>query len=43
MLKIKFATVKMTYMMEIFDANILIQFVIEENSIIMSAEATLAC
>jgi len=43
MLKIKFATIKMTYMMEIFDANILIQFVIEENSIIMSAEATLAC
>ena len=33
----------MTYMMEIFDANILIQFVIKENSIIMSAEATLAC
>jgi len=43
MLKIKFATIKMTYMMEIFDANILIQFVIKENSIIMSAEATLAC
>jgi len=29
--------------MEMFDANVLIQFVIEENSIIMSAEATLVC
>jgi len=33
MLKIKFATIKMTYMMEIFDANILIQFVIEETAL----------
>ena len=29
--------------MEIFDANVLIQLVIEENSIVMSAEPTLAC
>jgi len=29
--------------MEIFDANVLIQFFTEENSIVMSAEPTLAC
>ena len=28
---------------EIFDANVLIQLVIEENSIVISAEPTLAC
>ena len=29
--------------MEIFDANVLIQLVTGENSIVMSAEPTLAC
>jgi len=34
---------KITYKMEIFDANVLIRLVIEENSIVMSAQPTLAC
>jgi len=33
---------KITDRMEIFDASILIQSVIEENSVVMSAESTLA-
>jgi len=41
--KIEFAIVKITDMMEIFDANVLIQLVIEGNSIVSSAEPTLAC
>ena len=40
-LKIKFA--KITDWVEIFDANVLTQLVMEENSIVMSAEPTLAC
>jgi len=43
-LKIKFAFVKIKARMEIFDANVLVQLVIEKNSIvIMSAETTMAC
>jgi len=43
--KIKFAKVKITDKTEIFDTKVslLIQMVIEENSIVMSAEPTLAC
>jgi len=42
-LKKKFADVKINFRMEKFDANVLIQLLIEENSILMSAEPTLAC
>jgi len=35
--------VKIVDRMEIFDANVLIQLVIEKNSIVMSTEPTLVC
>ena len=41
--KIKFAIVKITDRMEIFNANVFIRIVMEENRIVMSAEPTLAC
>jgi len=39
----KFAILKNADRMETFDANVLTQLVIEENSIVISAEPTMAC